>query len=206
MFTGIIEASAQIIEKSDSGIIVQRPEIFTNLQIGQSIAINGACLSIVKCNENTMRFDVVPETFQKTNLKAVTKVNLERAIPVNGRLEGHIVLGHVDTTTKLIKKKQEDGGVRHIFSLPRGLRDFCILKGSIAINGVSLTIASVDKSDTGQQASNSQDKPHNCDQTFGVALIPHTLENTNLGELKIGDEVNIEADYFAKLLKKWYST
>jgi riboflavin synthase len=186
MFTGIIEASANIMKRSGTGLLIERPKEFADLAIGQSIAVNGACLSIVDFDEQSMRFDVVPETFSRTNLGLSQKVNLERAMPANGRFEGHVVLGHVDGTGVLTEKKPEGEGMRFTFAVPHGLEVFCVEKGSITINGISLTIASAKG------------------KVIEIALIPHTLHLTNLGELNIGERVNLEVDYFAKLLKKWH--
>lgn len=186
MFTGIIEASADILTKTDVGIVVARPKIFSTLHKGQSIAINGACLTLMRFSENEMEFDVVPETFARTNLGSATIVNVERALAANDRFEGHVVQGHVDGTTKLIDEQQETLGKRLRFALPKELSPFFIEKGSVCVNGVSLTLASV------------------ASDTFDIALIPHTLQETNLGVIHIGDTVNIEADIFAKLLHKWH--
>lgn len=188
MFTGIIETSASVIKGSEAGLIIERPKKFIHLQIGQSIAVNGACLSIVDFNEDSMRFDVVPETFARTNLGLSKTVNLERAMAADGRFEGHIVLGHVDESAVLTDKTQEGEGMRYTFAVPQSIEPYCVEKGSITINGVSLTIAALKKN------------------TLEIALIPHTLQWTNLRELNIGERVNMEADYFAKLLKKWHST
>lgn len=185
MFTGIIETTAKVTEQKDEKLILSRPKIFSELKKGQSIAVNGACLSVVDFDTETIRFDVVPETFAKTNLQKAKTVNMERAMTANGRFEGHVVLGHIDGTTEVIKRKKESSGERFIFRIPGKLKQFFVQKGSICINGVSLTIA-------------------NCnEETFEIALIPLTLKETNLGNLTQGDSVNIEADYFAKLLFKW---
>lgn len=184
MFTGIIEAAANIITRTATGITVARPEIFTQLAIGQSIAVNGACLTLTRFDERQMGFDVVPETFRRTNLGAADLVNLERAMPATGRFEGHVVLGHVDGTAALISRIAEGEGERFVFALPDALRKYFVEKGSVCVNGISLTIAAL----TGE--------------SFAIALIPHTLQLTNLKALQPGDLVNIEADYFAKLLLK----
>ncbi len=182
MFTGIIESTAKVLNCNEGSLVLRRPTIFTQLTIGQSIAVNGACLSIVRFDSDSMTFDVVPETFTRTNLSTACVVNLERAMPANGRFEGHIVLGHVDGTAECVNRKKEGNGERFVFSLPRTIAPFVIEKGSITINGISLTIASAS------------------DEMFEIAVIPHTLEVTNLGTLQKGDLVNVEADYLGKLL------
>lgn len=188
MFTGIIENSAKLLKRTDTSITIKRPENFTKLTIGQSIANNGACLSVTKYDDTSISFDVVPESFARTNLASAELINLERAMTANGRFEGHIVLGHVDGVVELLKKKPEGEGERLTFSAPDTLKPFLTEKGSITLNGVSLTIASVSE------------------KNFDVAIIPQTLEKTNFHALKTGDMVNYEADYFAKLLHKWQET
>lgn len=185
MFTGIIEATAKIINRNESGIIVSRPEKFTDITVGQSIAVNGACLTVVEFKDDSLWFDVVPETFRRTNLGIAETVNLERALAANGRFEGHVVLGHVDAIMPLISRAREGNGERFIFRLPPELSPYFTEKGSVCLNGISLTIADLDS------------------EKFSIAVIPHTLEETNFKLLKIGDEVNVEAEYFAKLLFKW---
>ncbi|QQS58676.1 riboflavin synthase [Candidatus Peregrinibacteria bacterium] len=187
MFTGIIETTATVLKKTDSGITVSRPHLFGDLHTGQSIAINGACLTVVRFSEKEMEFDVVPETFSRTNLGSAKLVNLERAMPANGRFEGHIVQGHIDGTAHLLDDISEDLGKRLRFQLLKDLFPFFAKKGSVCINGVSLTLASVER------------------DFFEVVLIPHTIQETNLGKLHYGDLVNIEADIFAKLLFQWHS-
>ncbi len=187
MFTGIIEATAKVIERTKNGFVLSRPKFFDELQIGQSIACNGACLTLTTFDKATMHFDIIPETFARTNLNESKAINLERALAANGRFEGHIVLGHIDTTTQLLEKKPEGAGERMRFAIPEVIADYIVTKGSITINGVSLTIAACES------------------DSFEIALIPTTLELTNLGKLQVGDSMNIEADYFAKLLHKWHS-
>ena len=173
MFTGIVEAVETVSRINERSITIIRPQIFTSLQIGQSIACNGACLSVTKYDENSISFDVLSETFRKTNLADNMRINMERAMPANGRFEGHIMLGHVDETITLQNKKEEESGVEYIFTMPSKTQ-YIIEKGSLSINGISLTIA-------------------NCtNTTFSVYLIPITLAHTNLADLKTGDSVNIE--------------
>ena len=162
--------------------------MFKELKNGQSIAVNGACLSVIDFSSADIRFDVVPETFRRTNLKDSQRVNLERAMPIDGRFEGHIISGHVDITTQLLERKKEGEGERFVFHLPEEISAFVVEKGSITVNGVSLTVASVSAN------------------AFHIAVIPHTLHCTNLGDLQIRDEVNVEADIMAKYLHKWQNS
>jgi riboflavin synthase len=182
MFTGIIETTAEVLERDDQLLIISRPKIFETLSEGQSIAVNGACLSVKAYDKQSIRFDVLSETFRCTNLGSTKQVNLERAMSANGRFEGHIVLGHVDETTKFLKKQKEHSGVRYRFAIPNRLEKYIVPKGSIAINGISLTLATVDKQE----------------KYFEIAIIPLTEEHTNFRDLEEGDLVNMEADYIWK--------
>jgi riboflavin synthase len=181
MFTGIIEATAQIIEHSDDRITVERPKIFDDLKHGSSIAVSGVCLSVTTLNKKTISFDIVSTTKQKTKLgqlKTGDRVNLERALLATGRFEGHIVTGHCEGVGKIT----EVGALT--ISLPSQLLPFVIPQGSIAIDGVALTIAHLD------------------DSALTVALIPITRQETTLGTLKIGDSVNLETDILGRYLLK----
>lgn len=193
MFTGIIEETGKILEQTSSSLVIARPEIFGALTIGQSIAVNGACLSVVSFSDTEMAFDVMTETFRRTNLGEATGVNLERAMLSGGRFEGHVVLGHVDGKAQLISRKKEDSGEKFVFSLEEAsqeLESFFIEKGSVSLNGVSLTLGKISKI------------PGKKIVQFEIFCIPLTLEDTNLGSLEVLDTVNIEADYFAKIVQK----
>ncbi|UPA23041.1 riboflavin synthase [Candidatus Peribacteria bacterium] len=183
MFTGIIEATAGVLKSTDGSLILERPAMFDDIKLGASICVSGVCLSIVAFDDQSMRFDVIDETLSKTtlgDLKSGDVVNLERALKVSDRFEGHIVQGHVEGTTD-IGHWTLDIGVLEIV-LPDALVPFVIEKGSIAIDGVSLTVASM------------------VDAVCTVALIPHTLSNTTLGSLKTGDRVNIETDILGRYI------
>ncbi len=180
MFSGIIEATAEILKKTDHQLILKRPKSFDDLIIGSSIAVSGVCLSVVAFDDTSMTFDVVQETWERSKLGSLTegdRVNLERSVLADQRLDGHIVQGHVEGMGILRMK-----GEGWMIELTDELIKFCVQKGSIAIDGVSLTIASVN----GNQIS--------------VALVPHTLENTTLGSLKQGGTVNIETDVVGRYL------
>jgi len=182
VFTGIIEAMAPVKSKTDQQLVLERPLQFDDIKIGSSICVSGACLSVIQFDDSTLTFDVVPETWAKTklgDLKEGDQVNLERALPADGRFEGHVVQGHVEQSAEVIELS--DDNVLTI-RLSEGLLPFIIPKGSIAIDGVSLTVAKVDS-----------DK-------CSVALIPHTREQTTLGKLKEGDHVNIETDILIRAL------
>ncbi|MEK7137810.1 MAG: riboflavin synthase [Patescibacteria group bacterium] len=192
MFTGIIEATARVIENTSGSLTLERPKHFTDLKKGSSVSVAGVCLTVVKLTKENMAFDVVPETLKRTTMGTLNvgdRVNLERALRVGDRFEGHIVQGHVDgvgivrRSTKSTKSTRSSKSSRHtvleISYLPH-LKNLLVEKGSVAVDGVSLTIASLN------------------DVTFSVALIPHTLAETTLGELKEGDTVNLEADILGK--------
>jgi len=181
MFTGIIEATGKILEKSEDGLEIARPSIFDDCTVGSSISISGVCLTITELDDKSMRFDVVDETLQKTTLGSLNpgdQINLERALRADARFEGHIVQGHVEGVAQV---ESLDQGILTV-TVPSDLSPLIVEKGSIAIDGVSLTVAKKD----GVQVS--------------VALIPHTLENTTLGSLKDGDTVNIETDILGRYL------
>ena len=189
MFTGLIEQTALIkdIKITSSGAIISYSckKNFNDIKIGDSIAINGVCLTVKSAENNIISSDVMKETLEVTNLKFLKKdsvVNVERAMSVNSRLDGHIVSGHIDTTAAVKNIVQDGFSKRVTFNCDTSL---IIKKGSIAINGVSLTVTDVS------------------DNTFEVSLIPLTQNETNLKNIKIGDIVNIEYDIFAKYIQKF---
>jgi len=158
------------------------------LAIGASISVNGVCLTAVETGKETVSVDVIPETLQRTNLGTLTRsnqVNLERPMPADGRFDGHIVQGHVDGIgTVAAVERSDDGGVVMSIDASESLRRYLVEKGSVTIDGVSLTVASL----TGEG--------------FSVALIPHTLEVTTLGLRNVGDTVNLEVDVLAKYVER----
>lgn len=181
VFTGIIESTATVQQKSESNLIIDRPSIFDDIAIGSSIAVSGVCLSVAAFTSDSMTFDVVDETWQKSALGSLQQgdtVNVERALPANGRLDGHIVQGHIEGVGEYVSLQDNVLTVR----LSPELIKLCVHKGSITLHGVSLTVASV------------------TDDVITVALVPHTLENTNLGTLKTGDKINIETDILGRYL------
>jgi riboflavin synthase len=194
MFTGIIEEIGKIIaiksDKENIHITVESA-ISKLLKIDQSLAHDGVCLTVVGQIDNTHTVTAIKETIDKSNfgqLKPHDKINLERAMQLGARLDGHIVQGHVDQVGKCINIKEEEGSWVFTFDYDQKLNNITIEKGSITINGVSLTVV------------NSKEN------TFSVAIIPYTYENTNFHNIKINDKVNLEFDvigkYVAKLLKK----
>lgn len=193
MFTGIIEATAEVLERTSKELLLERPASFQDIAIGSSIAVSGACLTIATLTKKTIAFDVHEETWKRTKLGSLVPgdlVNLERAMSAHGRFEGHIVQGHVDCVTRVCSEgatrtggTKADTSLLMTFEFPSSLHGLVVEKGSVTIDGVSLTIVSVDA------------------KTFTVALIPHTLKETTLGTLKKGDVVNIEADILGKYVR-----
>lgn len=192
MFTGIIGAIGKItqVKQTHQTIVigVAAPEPFLeNYKIGDSMAVNGVCLTAISITANSFQADVMPETFRATNLSRLqigSPVNLERALPLNGRLEGHLVAGHVDATAKIERIWQEENAIRYQFVFPASLANEIVRKGSVAIDGTSLTIIDV------------------AGTAFSVGLIPHSQATTILANKKVGELVNIETDLVAKYLLK----
>ena len=191
MFTGIIEeiGSIQGIQKGakSSALTIQGNKIFDDLRIGDSVAVNGVCLTAASCNKNSFTADVMHETLQRSAigaLKAGSRVNLERAMPANGRFGGHIVSGHIDGTGEIIKIKRDDNAVWFTIKAADKIMKYIIEKGSIAIDGTSLTVAEVST------------------VSFSVSIIPHTAKSTIISERSVGDTVNLENDTVGKYIEK----
>ncbi|MBW2465762.1 MAG: riboflavin synthase [Deltaproteobacteria bacterium] len=191
MFTGIILGKGTLIEKrsSGSGMVFSLESDFdlTDPEEGESIAVNGVCLTAKEISARKFTVDVSPESLARTNLGKLTvgsKVNLERALRLSDRLGGHMVSGHVDAVSTILERKPVGDFIRFAFAVPQGLAKYIIEKGSIAIDGTSLTVNSCD------------------DSTFSIVVIPHTLEVTLLGSLREGESVNIEVDLIGKYVEK----
>jgi len=187
MFTGLIETISKVenIEINQNGALISFRADFDDVKKGDSIAVNGVCLSIVKIENNLFQADIMKETLNLTNLKYLKKgdvVNLERAMKVNSRFQGHIVSGHIDNIANVTEILQDGFSKRIKFKCNSNL---IVHKGSITVNGVSLTVSNV------------------YDNGFEVSLIPETIKNTNLKNLKNGDIVNIEYDILAKYIQKF---
>lgn len=191
MFTGIIEeigSIKNIIRGSGfSRLIIGADKIFSDLKLGDSVAVNGICLTADSLTADTFAADVMPETLQHSSLGRLLpgdRVNLERAMPINGRFGGHIVSGHIDGTGTVAKIASDRNAVRISVRAPSGILKYIIKKGSITIDGISLTVTDVDES------------------TFGVSIIPHTGGGTTLLERGVGDTVNLENDVLAKYVER----
>jgi riboflavin synthase len=191
MFTGIIEETGKVQSITKDKIVIECSKVLENTKLGDSIAVNGVCLTVVELLTKGFTADISPETSKITilhKLKNGDIVNLERAMKADGRFGGHIVSGHVDGLGKIINYEKKDNFFELNVDLPTNLAIYIIKKGSITINGISLTIAEIKNN------------------TIKIAIIPHTFENTNLSFLKNGDFVNIEVDILAKYVEKFLST
>ena len=186
MFTGLVEEMGPVLDvRAGSGLVhlTIGASFGGQLAVGDSVSINGACLTVVEFSERNFSVEAVPETLRRTNLGQLTHsnlVNLERAMPANGRLGGHFVQGHVDCTVELVKIEGDGGGLLYVFANPVGYAGQIVEKGYVTLDGASLTVAGVD---AGQ---------------FKIALIPHTLHVTTFGGLAVGDRCNLETDILAK--------
>ncbi len=191
MFTGIVEEVGTVKAVTDKNITVKCSSVLNGTKIGDSIAVNGICLTVTEISENAFTADVSEETFKVSALnclKTGSYVNLERALKADGRFGGHIVSGHIDGVAKVKTITPQNGFFNLEIELQENESRYVIRKGSIAINGISLTIADV------------------MNNIVMIAVIPHTYENTCLKCLKNGDYVNIEVDIFAKYVEKFLST
>ncbi|WP_281846344.1 riboflavin synthase [Olleya namhaensis] len=190
MFTGIIETLGTVKQLStikDNLDITIESTIASQLKIDQSVAHNGVCLTVVEINDNQYRVTAIKETLDKTNigdLQINDFVNIERAMKLGDRLDGHIVQGHVDQTAVCIEAKDTNGSWLYSFEYDSKLNNITIEKGSITVNGVSLTVVNSQKN------------------SFSVAIIPYTYEHTNFKQFKIGTKINLEFDVIGKYVKR----
>lgn len=194
MFTGIIEELGTVLDIGTAGksgsISIKASRVLENTRIGDSIAVNGTCLTVTGISSDSFMADVMPETLKRTSLSIVRrgdKVNLERAMAADGRFGGHIVSGHIDGTGVIESLEKEDNAVWVSIKADRSILKLIVEKGSIAIDGISLTVAYVD------------------DVRFKVSVIPHTGEETTLLRKKRGDKVNLENDIIGKYVEKLMS-
>ena len=194
MFTGIIEGIGKVIKinknttnRSALQLMVDLGKYSKGLKIGQSVALNGVCLSVTKILKNKCSFEMIDETIKKTdlgNLKIGGIVNIERSLKVGDRMEGHFVLGHIDGVGIIKKIEKKPKEVKLWFEIPKKLSKYVVKKGSIALDGISLTVVDVKKNNA------------------SVCLIPHTMNVTNFNSKKISDKINIETDILGKYILK----
>ena len=191
MFTGIVEEIGtvkKIARGQKAYLEIQADRIFSDIHIGDSIAVNGVCLTVTGFSGKVFTADVMNETFSRSSLgslKAGSHVNLERAMSANGRVGCHIVSGHIDGTGKIINIKKDGNAVWYKISASENIIKYTVEKGSIAIDGISLTVARIEK------------------DNFSVSIIPHTSEETILSEKKVGDTVNLENDIIGKYVERF---
>ena len=190
MFTGIINHLGKFNSYGTAKreIIIEAPTVSTQLSLGDSLAVNGVCLSVLKKNGHLLHFNLSEETLKQTNLDRLRRndiLNLEIPLSLSSLISGHLVTGHIDGVEKVLKIQKRGGGQRITFSLSPKLKPFFVQKGSVAVNGASLTVAEIHLS------------------SFDVELIPITLAQTNIGKLKQGDPVNVESDIIGKYVYNW---
>jgi riboflavin synthase len=192
MFTGIIEEIGTIEQMKPSGeaivVTIGAKKVLEDVKLGDSIAVNGVCLTVTSFTNRSFTVDVMPETVRATSLRTLSrgsKVNLERAMAAGGRFGGHFVSGHVDGVGEIIRKEPVANAVYYEIQVPKPLRNYMILKGSVAVDGTSLTIFGL------------------TDDTFTVSLIPHTRAETILGGKQVGEIVNIECDMIGKYVEQF---
>lgn len=187
MFTGIVEEIGAVKAMDAGRLTIGASAVVSDVSVGDSIAVNGACLTVTEHDASSFAVDVVPETLRRTNLGALTagsRVNLERSMPASGRFGGHMVQGHVDGTGVVRSISADGDALMTAFEAPVWVMRYVVEKGFIAVDGTSLTIV-------------------HCDNfSFSVTLIPHTQANTVLGDKRVGDSVNLEADIVAKYVER----
>ncbi len=191
MFTGLVEEKGILKEKIPTGdgfqFVIEAKIVMNDLRIGSSVAVNGCCLTVVKVDGHTFAVDTIEETLNKTNLgvlKQGMNVNLERPLAAEARLGGHFVLGHIDTTGKVEDVKELSNSHWLTISFPEKFKQYLIYVGSVAIDGVSMTVAELK------------------DKSFSVGIIPHTWKETIFADKKIGDTVNLEFDVLGKYVER----
>jgi riboflavin synthase len=196
MFTGIVETTGSVLAISpgmdSSRITFAAPGVLSDAHIGASIAVNGVCLTVTQFDEDSFTADLMQETLKRSALGAMNlgdPVNIERAMPLSGRLGGHIVQGHVDAVATVRSIEPSDEWTLITFDLPQDIARYVVEKGSITVSGVSLTVVKVSE-------------PIEMQPWFSVSLIPTTLRDTTLGKIGVGSEVNLEVDALAKYVER----
>ena len=187
MFTGIVEETGAVLASGDHRLVVGCTTVLEDTAVGGSISVNGVCLTVTEREKSSLTFDLSEETLERTTLGRLdrgAKVNLERPVTLATRLGGHFVQGHVDGVGQVTSMQQDGDGATLLIQAPEGLSRYLVEKGSVAVDGVSLTVASMNG------------------RSFSVALIPHTLEVTTFGGIEPGHQVNLEVDVLAKYVER----
>jgi len=188
MFTGIIEETGKVLSASATRLVIATKQVVDGMKPGDSIAVNGACLTVTDFDRSSFSVDVMPETLKRTNLgqlKPGDGVNLERPVALGGRLGGHLVQGHIDDTGRVVSLEREGDALLFRFEAPPEIMRYTVPKGFIAVDGISLTIMDKDS------------------DSFRVSVVEYTRRNTTLGSRKAGDVVNLEADIIAKYVAQF---
>jgi len=188
MFTGIIEETGKVLSASATRLVIATKQVVDGMKPGDSIAVNGACLTVTDFDRSSFSVDVMPETLKRTNLgqlKSGDGVNLERPVALGGRLGGHLVQGHIDDTGRVVSLEREGDALLFRFEAPPEIMRYTVPKGFIAVDGISLTIMDKDS------------------DSFRVSVVEYTRRNTTLGSRKAGDVVNLEADIIAKYVAQF---
>lgn len=183
MFTGIVAEVGRVISASSKRLAITASKVLDRMENGDSIAVNGACLTVTNFDDSSFTVDIMPETLKRTNLgllRAGDVVNLERALTLDGLLGGHLVQGHIDAVGKIVSVAEDNGATIIKIEAPPEVMDYIVEKAFIAVNGVSLTVMGMGK------------------DTFEASVVDYTLKNTTLGSRQAGDTVNLEADIIAK--------
>ena len=186
MFTGIVEEVGVVAKISDNAMTIRASKVLEGVKLGDSIAVNGACLTAVEFSQSEFSVDLSPETMRRTSLGQLSvggPVNLERALLASDRMGGHIVQGHVDGTGRVMSIKPDGDSIIFRIRVPKRLDHYIVEKGFVAVDGISLTVVKRGAS------------------SFTLAVIPYTLKNTSLAALSVGDRVNLEADILAKYVE-----
>ncbi len=188
MFAGIVEEVGRVVEAKPDRLVIQAAAVLEGIRVGDSVNINGACLTAVGVEDNRFTVDVTPETLRRTNLgllKPGDAVDLERALSVSDRIGGHIVQGHVEATGNVISVKPDGDSLVMRFQAPPQVMRYVVSKGFIAVDGISLTVVDCDSS------------------SFSVSVIPYTRDHTVLGGRQTGDQVNLETDIVARYVEQF---
>jgi riboflavin synthase len=191
VFTGIIEEVGRVASARAGELVIAASDVIPGMERGASMAVNGVCLTVTDFDSSSFSVEVMPETLRRTNLGrliAGDRVNLERALPLGGRLGGHLVQGHVDNIGRVLSITPEGEAIIIRFDAPPEVMDYLVEKGFIAVDGVSLTIVSKNTS------------------SFQVSVVDYTLRHTNFGTRRVGDVVNLEVDIIAKYVKQFSQT